>query len=386
MKNPNGTNSVYKTAKGLWVAQIVVGKYENGNLKYKRFSSKKQSVVIQKMKDYKNKFGNTSNAETSYIDEYLLGYLQNVKKNVLKSTSYDRDINTHSIIKRYIGQYTIGELSAQLIQNELMNKLKDDGYSYSTTHKVYVLLNECLRYAVDNKRIDENPCTSVKQPPKSSFSAKEIRFLNEDEIEKFIKTATYLKPDGKPFYAYGFLCCLDIYTGLRCGELVALQWKDINFDGKYIDVHKTVSTTYEYNDKNEKAKRVVRCEETTKTEDGKRLVNLNTKSLKLLIQMKKMCGDDYNENYYLVTNSPNTRSVDVVSNLYSNICKTAQIDNPLGIHTLRHTFASLLIKKGVDIKIVSELLGHKDVAFTYNTYVHLIGEQKAKAVELLDLD
>ena len=63
---------------------------------------------------------------------------------------------------------------------------------------------------------------------------------------------------------------------------------------------------------------------------------------------------------------------------------TAGIDNPLGIHTLRHTFASLLIKKGVDIKIVSDILGHKDVSFTYNIYVHILEEQKTQAMSLLD--
>ena len=76
--------------------------------------------------------------------------------------------------------------------------------------------------------------------------------------------------------------------------------------------------------------------------------------------------------------------VDTISDAYTNIAKTAGIEHPLGIHTLRHTFASLLIKKGVDIKIVSDILGHKDVAFTYNTYVHILEEQKVQAMSLLD--
>ena len=77
-------------------------------------------------------------------------------------------------------------------------------------------------------------------------------------------------------------------------------------------------------------------------------------------------------------------SVDVISNAYTNIAKAANINNPLGIHTLRHTFASLLIKKGVDIKIVSDILGHKDVSFTYNIYVHILEEQKTQAMSLLN--
>ena len=69
---------------------------------------------------------------------------------------------------------------------------------------------------------------------------------------------------------------------------------------------------------------------------------------------------------------------------YISICKRAGIENHQGLHTLRHTFASMLFRKGVDAKTVSELLGHSSVAFTMNIYVHLIEEQKSNAVNLID--
>lgn len=65
-------------------------------------------------------------------------------------------------------------------------------------------------------------------------------------------------------------------------------------------------------------------------------------------------------------------------------CKRAGIENCCGIHTLRHTFASLLYLKGVDIKVISVILGHADTGFTYNTYIHLTGKQTELAVEKLD--
>ncbi len=386
MKKPNGTNSVYKTSDGMWIGQIVIGKYPNGRLRYKRFKSKKQSDVVEKMRNYENGFAQISCNENAYLGDYLLGYLNNVKKIVLKSTSFDRNMNTYSLINRYIGQYTIGELTSQFIQTQLINKLIDNKYSYSSIHKAYVLLNECMNYAVENKKIAENPCKTVKQPTKANLQTKKVRFLNEEEIERFIEFATAMKPNGKPYYIYGLIICLDIYTGLRCGELSALRWKDIDFNNQYIIVNKTISTTYEYDEFGKKRKRNVKCEDTVKTENGDRIVKMNTKSIKILQELKERCSEDYNPENFIVSNSLECRSVDVLSDSYSNIAKAAGIENALGIHTLRHTFASLLIKKGVDIKIVSDLLGHKDVAFTYNTYVHLIEEQKAKAIELLDLD
>lgn len=386
MKKPNGTNSVYKTSDGRWVGQIVVGKYANGKLKYKRFSSKKQSVVLEKMREYESNPKQTNNACNTYLSDYMLNYMTTVKKNTLKPSSYSRDMNTYELIKKHIGQYTMGELSSAFIQTYFINKLKDEGYSYSTIHKSYILLNECFRYACDSKTLAENPCRNVKQPSKNTFDQKPIRFLNEDEIKRFETAATALKPNGNPFYLYGLIICLDIYTGLRCGELAALKWKDVDFDNKCITVNKNISTSYVFNSDGSKKKRVVNCEDSTKTDSSNRIVNLNTKSLRILTQLKEKCGDNFDLNNYIATNSSECRAVDTLSNSYTSIAKACNIENPLGIHVLRHTFASLLIRKGVDIKIVSELLGHKDVAFTYNTYVHLLDEQRAKAVEMLDFD
>lgn len=79
--------------------------------------------------------------------------------------------------------------------------------------------------------------------------------------------------------------------------------------------------------------------------------------------------------------TPNT--IDNYSRTFEAIVKRAGIE-PCGIHTLRHTFATQMIAKHVDIKVVSSLLGHASVEITYNTYVHVIDEQKAQAVELLE--
>ena len=72
-----------------------------------------------------------------------------------------------------------------------------------------------------------------------------------------------------------------------------------------------------------------------------------------------------------------------IDRMLRNILTKCNI-KPCGVHALRHTYASMLFKKGVDVKTVSELLGHADVSITYNTYIHLIKEQKQQAVTLLD--
>lgn len=380
-KSPNGSHSVYKTKDGKWVGQIVIGKNENGTLKYKRFKSDKQYIVLEKMREFEQGFTYTKDATKSYLEDFLDGYLFNVKKSVLKPSSFDRDVRTGNLIKKYIGNYTIEQLTAPFIQTELINKLKDDEYSYSTIHKVYVLLNECLQYAVDTDKLNKNPCKLVKQPPRKMFDTKEIRWLSEEEIQTFKEQAVSTYKNGKTRYIYGLPVTLIIYTGLRCGELAALKWSDIDFENKTISIRKNIVTAYDYEDINNKKARI-QLQESTKTSKGRKIPLI--KNAENILNDIKSQYDEINPDGFVINNSDKMVTVSTLSDSYTNIANGAEIENPLGIHTLRHTFASLLIKKGVDIKIVSEILGHKDVSFTYNIYVHILEEQKTYAMKLLD--
>ena len=167
-----------------------------------------------------------------------------------------------------------------------------------------------------------------------------------------------------------------MYTGLRAGELMALQWQDVNLKSNYLNIHKNVVTYYD--DNNE---RKVANQEDTKTQTH-RFVYL-TKSAKLYLKHLYLTRKPRSNDYLVITTSK--RSIDSLETTYHSICKRANILNPQGLHTLRHTYASLLIRKKVDIKIISETLGHASVAFTYNTYVHLIEEEKAKTIKEIDI-
>ena len=185
---------------------------------------------------------------------------------------------------------------------------------------------------------------------------------------------------------------LVLYTGLRGGELCAIKWKDVDFKKRVINVCKNIIATYEdvkkesnfdiSNTSTKKKKRVIKEQNSTKTESGNRYIPLNKSAIELLYKLSKINGG--NSDDYIITGTRTPVSVDVISSAYTAIAKSAKIERPLGIHTLRHTFASLLIKKGVDIKIVSEILGHANITITYNLYIHLVKEQKAKAIDLLD--
>ena len=381
-RRAKGEGSIYKDNQGYWNAQIQIGFTPDGKIKYKKFRSRKQSIVVEKMNQYKLGIGtaNQTTIQQSSLTDLLSSYMNIVKKISVRATSYDSLIISQKQIDSHIGHYLITDLTPESIQVNLINKMYEDGYAFSTIHKAYVLLNECINYAVNKNYILKNPCASVKLPSKDSFQKKEIRFLADDEITRFKQQATSkLRTINTPKYIYGNILCLIIYTGLRVSELAALQWQDVNFKTNTLTINKTVVVVYDHT-VNPK-KRTLILQPTTKS--GKpRIVPLNKKAIEILETQKKVYGGD--KSSFIVNGLSQIPDKTVISNAFSKIAKAAKIPNPSGIHTLRHTFASLAIRKGVDIKVVSEILGHASVSFTYNTYVHIIDQQKQNAVDLLN--
>lgn len=374
----------YDNVKLKWVGQIEAGYYSNGRVKYKRFYGNSQNAVLEKMRSHKDIYGDsalledTPQSQSVIVNEYFTSFLQMIKKAKLKPASFTRELGTfRNHISPYIGEYHLSDLTTAIIQNELVNALVVKGYSFSTIHKAYVLVNEGLRYAYRQNIISQNPCDFVEEPSRKIFAnTKEIRFFNDSEIQVFIDVATAVKDNSKPVYPNGLALVSLIYTGLRGGELMALKWEDVNFEKGYINVHSNIAVTQD-----SEGKRKVLIQNSTKTRQ-KRLVYL-TKSSRHYLEALMKVNNSKPSDYVYTTNGD--RDLSSAEDTYKRICKKADISNPQGVHTLRHTCASLLIRKGVDIKIISEMLGHASVSFTYNTYVHLLDEEKARIIGELDI-
>ena len=382
VRHVKNVGSVYfDNTTSQWTGQVENGKYANGRVKYKRFYSTSQEDVILKMKEFikKTQLIDQDKTDTNLIlvKDFFENYLVNIKKAKLKPTSYTRDCLTcRSNILPYIGEYYLTDLNTKIIQNELINALLAKGYSHSTIHKAYILTNECLRYAYKQEIIPKNPCDFVEEPQKKIFSqTKDIRFFNDEEIQDF-KLAALTQENGTFVYNNGLALVSLIYTGLRSGELLALKWKDIDFENNYIKVHSNIAVFY-----NENSDREVVVQDGTKTRKS-RIVHMTKSASKYLSELKELRNPKASD-YVVITKG--VRDSSSLKQTYLLICKRANINNPQGLHTLRHTFASLMIRKGVDIKIISEMLGHASVSFTYNTYVHLIEEEKAKIIKQIDV-
>jgi integrase len=167
------------------------------------------------------------------------------------------------------------------------------------------------------------------------------------------------------------------------GEALALKWVDVDFINKKIKIDNNIVMAKNRKKEKETDPSIILIgQDTTKTKKGVRYVGLSKKAFNALEQLKRM--KYYNPDGYVFTTENNTpirpRNL---QNTFDSILSKANI-NHVGLHALRHTFASMLFKKGIDIKTVSEILGHADVRTTYNTYIHLIEEQKKNAIDVLD--
>ena len=382
-RKSNGEGSIYLRSDGRWCAQIQIG-VNNGRPKLKSFYGDKRKVVAEKLKNYKellNKPLEQQLAEDITVDNFIDKWLTTVKVNDLKPSSYDRlEATINQQIIPTIGYHKFSELTPQQIQEELINHLRDKKYSYSTIKKAYNAINACCKYATSIRDIIYNPVSAVSLPSIHQFESKEIRWFSNDEIEIFKRECIFKYKNGKYRYPLGYGMIFIMNTGLRLGEALAVHWKNINWKERQVSVESNVVMAVDR--KSDSKSRVQINQDFLKTKSSKRIVPLNNTAIEALNKIKEIryFGED---SYILSTQQGKQNKVRNFCRTYEQIISRSGIE-PCGIHTLRHTFASKLFEKNVDVKTVSVLLGHSDVTITYNTYIHLINEQKANAVQLLD--
>lgn len=269
-------------------------------------------------------------------------------------------------------------------------------YSESTVKKTRTLFNIVFDYLVSCNIITENPAKGIKMPHKSKYAVqkKEHSFLSLEEAEKFYNTALMKADSALPGartgdYIYGRnarFCLLVLYTGMRIGEAYALTWKDIDFKNNTINIDKTmerikVDGKYQW------------LIDTPKRPKSIRVIPLANRAKEQLLWLKtvspglKASGDDH----IFVTENNIPPSQSTLTRTLKAILKRAGIEsNGFGLHDLRHSFGSMLLQKGweqnqpVDIKVISEILGHEDVSTTYNIYMHIMNKHKSEVINLLD--
>ncbi len=285
-------------------------------------------------------------------------WLKYVKNNVKKSTYYNY---TYSVERYLYPEFEGKDITKIRNINDFVTRLSGSLAS-KTVRDIIAKLKEIIKYYEEENNVKLN----IKKISLPKIKRKEIQILNKKEkesLEDYCKSQNTLQ-------ALGIMICLN--TGLRIGEVCALKWEDINLNERKIYVRKTIERVYIK--RKRKSKIII---DTPKSRSSVREIPINKKLYSWLKREKGKCNDDCfiltgSEKRYL---EPRNYQYNFKAILKKNNLRK------LKFHTLRHTFATNCIEAGMDIKSLSEILGHADVSVTLNIYVHSSDKIKRKYLD-----
>ena len=297
-------------------------------------------------------------------EEWLGIWLENYIKPSVKVRTYERYaliINKH--ISTDIGKCEIAELSALVLQNFITKLLENgncktgNGLSANSVNAVISVLQSSLQTAHMIGVANEYTADKIKRPKISERPIECFSMKEQKQIEQAVL-------NGNKDKLYGILLCL--YSGLRIGELIALQWSDIDFVKGILTVSKSCHD----------GKDGLIIDE-PKTANSRRLIPLPKQLLPILKGIKKK-----SDSSFVVSSNGSFVSVRSYQRSFELLLKKLKIPHK-GFHSLRHTFATRSIECGIDVKTLSEILGHKNPTVTLNCYAHSLMEHKADMMNRL---
>ena len=304
----------------------------------------------------------------------LVLWLQFVKNN-LKDSSYAVYYqHVTSYIIPSLGEYYIEEITTEKVKLEIRRllesgRLRDSGgLSPKMVSDIVSILKRAIIWCRDEGY--QIPCDSVKLSVKKPI--KKMRVLNRVEQMQLQKTLIS-KIDG---FKLGVLCSL--YTGIRIGELCALQWENVDLEVGVLHIRKTLQRIKDVSETGSKNKKTKISISSPKSSDSIRDIPIPS----ILLTYLRECQSE--PKHYLLTGNNKYAEPRIVQYRFKKYLRESQIED-INFHALRHTFATRCVECGVDLKCLSEILGHANVDITLNKYVHTSFELKKENIEKLSL-
>lgn len=299
---------------------------------------------------------------------WLLDWLENYIKPSAKMRTYERYYQICALhIIPSLGEYHLAEMSVIDLQKFITalltngNHKTGKGLSANFVNTVISVLQNSLKTAHLVGLTPEYIASKIKRPKMVEKQVDCFTVSEQKKIEQYILHSSKDK-------LFGVVLCL--YTGLRIGELLALTWKDIDFGKGLLFVSKTCHDSSDgYNH--------IRIIDSPKTIHSRRMIPVPKQILSLLKNLKKLSNCEY-----IIADGDKPVFVRSYQRTFELLLKKLGIAHK-GFHSLRHTFATRAIECGMDVKTLSELLGHKNATVTLNRYAHSLLEHKTDMMNRL---
>lgn len=346
----------------------------NGRTKYHNkivHGSKKDAEKYARQAEVKRDLGTLEKpkSEDPTFDKFLDGWLKEFKKGTVKERTYENYVAVlRKYVRPYLGKDQLSELSARRIQGAY-NELSESGLSPRTVKYAHGLIKEALDQAVIDDLLPANPVVSTRRPPRKK---KPVEVFTPAEAERFMKAA---KQDS-----LGIVFWFALAVGARPEEYLALQWPDLDLEKAEVRFHQTI-----YFPKGGGWQI-----EEVKTESSLRTVNFSQVLADALrehkrkqLQQRWKLGKKYQNNnlVFAAGKGQPLHMRNLTLRHLVPVIERARIGGSRNLYRLRHTFATLSLVAKIDIKIVSRALGHSSVAFTMDTYQHVIPQMREEAAE-----
>ncbi|UOY93157.1 site-specific integrase [Ectobacillus sp. JY-23] len=302
---------------------------------------------------------------------YLEEWFQERKSRLQQSTFEIHSIFYRNVIKPKLGHLKLQQIAPIQIQKFVNDLVNDTSYSEHTIHLIFRIVSASLKKAKVLKLIKENPSTGITLP---KIRQQEIHVWSLEQVNFFISEAKKIKRLTRCHI--GFL--ISIFTGMRQGEVLGLRWKDIDFDTQTIFVRQTLT-------QNAKVKAGAKNQASLRSiHIPNKLIDELRTYRKQLLQEKLLLGQSYYDNDLVICTRDGKPMIP--RNFRKEFYKVVEkVGLPkIRFHDLRHTHATILIQQNVNVKLISERLGHSDIQTTLNTYSHVLPDMQKSVSDKLD--